>query len=97
MRAKLSTSLHTALALTLVVSAVPQASFAQSAGRHPTANSSPKTSNGTPEERKACLPDVQDLCDEVIAEEHSVILACLKSHWEKVSAACRTVVEKQGH
>lgn len=95
MRAEYMRLLRAGLVLTLVGGAVPTASFAQSTVRHPGAGPAPNTSSGTPEERKACIPDVQDLCEDVVAQEHSVIVACLKSHWEKLSQDCRTVLERR--
>jgi hypothetical protein len=83
-------SLRAGLVLTLVSAPILTPSFAQPAGPRPTAKPA-----STPEERKACFPDVEKLCEEMMTQEPSVIFSGLKSHWEKLSHDCRTVLERQ--
>jgi hypothetical protein len=49
----------------------------------------------TPEERRACLPDVQNLCEDVMGEPPATIAACLEDHRDKLSRACRGVLDKR--
>jgi hypothetical protein len=67
-------------ALALLSASVSTAAFAQQ-GR------------GTPEEQKACSRDVQKFCRPVIDQGDFTILACLKEHRPKISAACDQVLK----
>lgn len=59
--------------------------FAQSAQR-----------SGTPEEQKACAPDVSRYCREVMNDGDLTILACLKSVRPKISKKCDAVLVSHG-
>ena len=52
--------------------------------------------SGTPEEQKACSRDVQRFCRPVIDQGDFTILACLKEHRSKISAACDQVLKNNG-
>ena len=71
------------LALSLLSSAVSSDAFAQQR-------------SGTPEEQKACSRDVQKHCRSVIDQGDFTILACLKEHRSKISAACDQVLKNNG-
>ena len=72
------------LALSLLSIAVSSDAFAQQAR------------SGTPEEQKACARDVQRFCRPVIDQGDFTILACLKEHRPKISAACNQVLKNNG-
>jgi Cysteine rich repeat len=72
------------LALTLLSISVSSGAFAQ--GQR----------SGTPEEQKACNRDVQKFCRPVIDQGDFTILACLKEHRTKISAACDQVLKNNG-
>jgi hypothetical protein len=69
------------LALTLLSLSASSGAFAQ---------------RGTPEEQKACTRDVQKFCRPVIDQGDFTILACLKEHRSKISAACDQVLKSNG-
>ena len=71
------------LALTLLSISVSSAAFAQQR-------------SGTAEEQKACTRDVQKFCRPVIDQGDFTILACLKEHRSKISAACDQVLKNNG-
>ena len=72
------------LALTLLsISVSSQAAFAQQR-------------SGTADEQKACTRDVQKHCRAVIDQGDFTILACLKEHRSKISAACDQVLKNNG-
>jgi Cysteine rich repeat len=71
-------------ALALLSSAVSSDAFAQ------------QQRSGTPEEQKACARDVQRFCRPVIDQGDFTILACLKEHRAKISAACDQVLKNNG-
>ena len=73
------------LALTLLSISVSSEAFAQQQQR-----------SGTAEEQKACSRDVQKLCRPVIDQGDFTILACLKEHRSKISAACDQVLKNNG-
>ena len=52
--------------------------------------------SGTAEEQKACTRDVQKFCRPVIDQGDFTILACLKEHRSKISAACDQVLKSNG-
>jgi hypothetical protein len=62
--------------------------------RHPAQTTGAGTA--TSEERRACFPDVQGLCDDLMAESPAAILACLKKNRDKLSDACRAILDKRG-
>ena len=71
------------LALTLLsISMTSTAAFAQQ--------------RGTEAEQKACTRDVQKFCRPVIDQGDLTILACLKEHRSKISAACDQVLKTHG-
>ena len=71
------------LALTLLsISMTSTAAFAQQ--------------RGTEAEQKACTRDVQKFCRPVIDQGDLTILACLKEHRSKISAACDQVLKNNG-
>jgi hypothetical protein len=75
------------LVLVLALITVTTASFAQGG------------SQGTPEERAACAPDVMKHCKPLLnsnAPSTFSILACLKANREQISKACRAVLESHG-
>ena len=71
------------LALTVLSISVSSGAFAQQR-------------SGTPEEQKACNRDVQKFCRPVIDQGDFTILACLKEHRPKISAACDQVLKNNG-
>ena len=72
------------LALTLLSLTASSGAFAQ------------QQRSGTPEEQKACNRDVQKFCRPVIDQGDFTILACLKEHRTKISAACDQVLKNNG-
>jgi len=52
--------------------------------------------SGTDQDEKACAPDVQRLCRKLMDQGDFTILACLKEHRSKLSAACRYVLVSHG-
>ena len=74
------------LALTLLSISVSSQAFAQQQQQR----------SGTPEEQKACNRDVQKFCRPVIDQGDFTILACLKEHRSKISAACDQVLKNNG-
>jgi hypothetical protein len=73
------------LALTLLSLSASSGAFAQQQQR-----------SGTPEEQKACTRDVQKFCRPVIDQGDFTVLACLKEHRSKISAACDQVLKSNG-
>ncbi|MEW6768567.1 MAG: hypothetical protein AB1342_11115 [Pseudomonadota bacterium] len=73
------------LAATLLVASVSGA-FAQV---------NPKRS-GTPEEQRACSPDVSRYCREVMNDADLIVLGCLKANRAKISKACDKVLNSNG-
>jgi hypothetical protein len=73
------------LALTLLSVTASTAAVAQQQPR-----------SGTAEEHAACTRDVQRHCRKVIDQGDFVILACLKEHRPKLSAACNQVLKNNG-
>jgi len=71
------------LATTLLVSATVGA-FAQA------------QRGGTPEEQKACAPDVSRHCRSVMNEGDFVILGCLQANRAKISKKCDAVLKSHG-
>ncbi|MBB5050640.1 hypothetical protein HNQ36_000588 [Afipia massiliensis] len=72
------------LATTLLVSATVGA-FAQAPQR-----------SGTPEEQKACAPDVSRYCRAVMNDGDFVILGCLQANRTKISKKCDAVLRSHG-
>jgi hypothetical protein len=72
------------LALTLLSISISPQAFAQ------------QQRSGTAEEQKACNRDVQKFCRPVIDQGDFTILACLKEHRSKISAACDQVLKNNG-
>jgi hypothetical protein len=52
--------------------------------------------SGTPEEQKACSPDVKRYCRKVISEGDFSILACLQQNRSAISKACQKVLANHG-
>jgi hypothetical protein len=75
--------LRTLLVATLLASATTM-SFAQNAR------------SGTPEEQKACAPDVSRYCRAVMNESDLTILGCLKAYRTKLSKKCDKVLSDNG-
>jgi hypothetical protein len=50
---------------------------------------------GTPEDRAACNPDVQKYCQAAIPDTMRV-LGCLQQNRQRISPACRGVLQKYG-
>ena len=53
------------------------------------------TPRGTPEDQRACRPDAQRLCKEVIGNDDAV-LRCFQANRPKLSSACEAVLVKYG-
>jgi hypothetical protein len=53
------------------------------------------TPRGTPEDQRACRPDAQRLCKEMIGNDDAV-LRCFQANRPKLSAACEAVLVKYG-
>ncbi len=73
----------TLLVTTLLVSAT--AAFAQAPQR-----------SGTPEEQKACAPDVSRYCRAVMNDGDLTVLGCLKANRAKISKKCDAVLVSHG-
>jgi Cysteine rich repeat len=71
------------LALTLLSLTVSSNAFAQQ-------------QRGTAEEQKACTRDAQKFCRPVLDQGDFTVLACLKEHRSKISAACDQVLKSNG-
>jgi hypothetical protein len=54
-----------------------------------------RAEKGTPSERESCRRDTVRLCKGV-APEDGPMLDCLKTNRQKLSVACRTVLETHG-
>ena len=52
--------------------------------------------SGTPEEQKACGPDVSRFCRAVMNDGDLVILSCLQQNRPKISKACNQVLVNHG-
>lgn len=50
---------------------------------------------GTPEEQAACRPDVRRFCPRA-GQDEMVVLGCLQQNREKLTKACRKVLESHG-
>ncbi len=72
------------VALTLVSVSLSTGAFAQ------------QQRSGTPDEQKACSRDVSRFCRTLIDQGDFVILACLKEHRPKLTAACDQVLKNHG-
>jgi hypothetical protein len=57
-----------------------------------TASPVPSFSQGTPEQRMACTPDVLRLCS-VFIPDADEITTCLRKKHAELSDACKTVIE----
>ena len=56
----------------------------------------PTSLTGTPEQRAACGPDVGKFCKSVKSAEGTAgYVACLVENHEKLSEACRNVLDKE--
>jgi hypothetical protein len=53
------------------------------------------TPRGTPEDQRACRPDAQRLCKEVIGNDDAV-LRCFQANRPRLSPACEAVLVKYG-
>jgi hypothetical protein len=51
---------------------------------------------GTPEQRRACTPDVYRLCAGEIPNVRAITI-CLQRHKASLSEACRTAMEQSGY
>jgi hypothetical protein len=53
--------------------------------------------SGTPEEQAACRPDVRHFCSKITEDQGTdAFLHCLQAHRDKLSQACRAVLEAHG-
>jgi hypothetical protein len=52
--------------------------------------------SGTDRDEKACAPDVQRFCRELMDQGDLTILVCLKENRPKLSSACRYVLVNHG-
>lgn len=55
----------------------------------------PVMAQGTPEQRAACRPDTQKFC-RGLRPEPLIMLRCLQENRDKISKACRKVLEDNG-
>ena len=52
---------------------------------------------GTPEEQRACRPDVMKMCKEHLGQnDNMVVLRCLQAHKARLSTACHGVLAHYG-
>ena len=51
---------------------------------------------GSPDEQRACLRDVQRFCRHLMDQGDFTVLACLKENRPKISSACDTVLKTHG-
>jgi len=89
---------RTVLAMLVLASCCCAPAFAQARPSFPLPLPFPNF-EGTPEEQKACRPDVARLCPETVQEQNpdqQRILACLQRHRAGLKPACRTVLENHG-
>jgi hypothetical protein len=82
------TRITTLIMLLLLAGTVPLA--AGEKNPHPT-----KSSVGTEDEQAACAPDAKKFCVDKIPDTFAV-LACLQAHRQRLSKACRHVLEENG-
>ena len=87
----MSRSTPFAVALLLACSAVP--ALAQSGSSFVLPGGT--ILDGTPQEQAACAGDAHRYCRDFIPDNFRV-LACLKQEREKITKACRTVLESHG-
>ena len=52
--------------------------------------------SGTPEEQKACAPDVSRYCRAVMNDGDLTVLGCLKANRAKISKKCDAVLVSHG-
>ncbi len=55
----------------------------------------PMDTQGTPEDRAACSADVHRFCENAIPDSMR-ILSCLQTNRQRISPACRGVLQKYG-
>jgi len=52
---------------------------------------------GTPEEQRACRPDVVKMCKEVLGQnDNTVVLRCLQANKVRLSPSCHAVLAHYG-
>ena len=52
---------------------------------------------GTPEEQRACRPDVVKMCKEVLGQnDNTIVLRCLQANKVKLSPSCHGVLAHYG-
>ena len=52
---------------------------------------------GTPEEQRACRPDVVKMCKEVLGQnDNAIVLRCLQANKVRLSAPCHGVLAHYG-
>ena len=52
---------------------------------------------GTPEEQRACRPDVVKMCKEVLGQnDNTIVLRCLQANKVKLSTSCHAVLAHYG-
>jgi len=73
------------LVLTLTFAMLPGIAFAQEGGA--------QGHVGTPEQQRACRPDVQRFCREMQNQGDYAMADCLKANARRLSSACRRVIE----
>ena len=90
-----------ALALAVLLTMTASAALAQDSGSFP--SSPPYSSSqppfpgmqGTPEDQKACSPDVQRHCKDAIPDTFR-ILSCLQNNRSRISTACQATLTRYG-
>jgi len=74
------------LCVTAVLAFLPVAAMADA----------PQQRQGSPDEQKACVKDVNRHCHALMNEGDLVVLACLQQHRAAISAACNKVLTDHG-
>jgi Cysteine rich repeat len=88
----------TMLLVTLLLASSSAPAFAQDKPFFPLPLPFPNF-EGTPEEQKACRPDVVRLCPDTVQDQNpdpQRILACLQRHRTGLKQPCRAVLENRG-
>jgi hypothetical protein len=70
--------------------------FALSLTVLPAVASAEQAHMGTPEQQRACRPDAQRLCRGMQNQGDYAIADCLRTNMQRLSAACRRVIEGGG-
>jgi len=85
----------TTLALAIVLAAPVSAALAQDGSFAPSSQPPFPGMQGTPEDQKACSPDVQRHCKDAIPDTFR-ILSCLQNNRSRISTACQATLARYG-